>query len=444
MSSDDWSSKVESAVATVVGKIPTIGIGVKVLVELFWPSSGEDIWSQIKDEVAALIDEKILVAELDERQETLDGLNTSLQQYCSALDTEKGSLMSAMLVSINSLYSELTESDNALHLVPITVSLAHLHLTLLRERYSHGEEMYGEDNTAVWESELNDQYDNYKAFFSSIYPAWQTWRYSQITTNWDTSLVVSIIPHDKAYGKVSDSVTGESFEYEDDMNSNDDYYKPVMQASQTRMQNDANALMINALASTAILNQYLPGQEEAAPVVDDNVATFWMGPYSCATLGSQDDGDYATNVDDTSGTITQFYIREWNSIDGVQFKYDGHDGNFIGDSSGGEAHTIDVPAGAYATGLNMRFAKGLMCSIETAFSDGSTSGELGNRTNWGGNDVAALPNNSYQLICGKFKKGSGPSSTQGTSVIELQFRHEAIEVASEEMAAKLQAALKSL
>ena len=52
MSSYEWSSKVETAVATVVGKTPTIGVGVKVLVELFWPSSGEDIWSQIEDEVS--------------------------------------------------------------------------------------------------------------------------------------------------------------------------------------------------------------------------------------------------------------------------------------------------------------------------------------------------------------------------------------------------------
>jgi len=49
---------------------------------------------------------------------------------------------------------------------------------------------------------------------------------------------------------------------------------------------------------------------------------------------------FTTNVDDQPGVIKAIYVREYNSIDGLQFIYANHDGNFIGNQKGGRAHYI--------------------------------------------------------------------------------------------------------
>lgn len=75
------------------------------------------------------------------------------------------------------------------------------------------------------------------------------------------------------------------------------------------------------------------------------------------------------------------------------------------------------------TEMKMRFAQGIMCRIEVLFSDGSSSGILGNRANWSGTDVDALVNSNYKLDCGAFRLGAGPSGTTGISVIKLEFKY---------------------
>ena len=77
-----------------------------------------------------------------------------------------GKQMSAILVSCNQLYEELTGTDNAIHLIPITISHCYLHFTMLRGRLEHGFDMYpdAKDNHR-WEKELTSKVNNYKAFF---------------------------------------------------------------------------------------------------------------------------------------------------------------------------------------------------------------------------------------------------------------------------------------
>lgn len=295
--------------------------------------------------------------------------------------------------------------------------------------------MYGEDNTPVWQKELTEKYKEYRQYFRDIYPKWKEWRDSQMEARWYTTKRAFTAPPFfvwVAHGDVVDQVTGASIKYEADMNSIEDYFKNLCLAIQERMLNKALAEMAGTLASTFLLHAYLPGRENDPPDVDPNLATFSMGPYSQTTLGlwKEDDGFMcSTDVSDQPGFIKQIYVREWNAIDGLQFIYADHEGNFIGNPDGGAPQRIDVGDARHFSGLRVRFAKGIMCRIEIVFSDGSSTGNLGNRGEWSGLDIDATVDSSYELVGGSFKQGYGPSNSKGIAVIKLQFQHASLSAA---------------
>lgn len=148
-----------------------------------------------------------------------------------------------------------------------------------------------------------------------------------------------------------------------------------------------------------------------------------MGPYSLSINGNDRKFSYVVNVTDQPGELKQVYIREYNSIDGIQFIYTDHSGNFVGNPKGGEPHYLDATQDKYVMGMKLRFSSGIICRVEVLFSDGSTSGMLGNRKNWSGTDVDAVVDSNYKLVCGAYKTGSGPSGTSGISVIKLGFKY---------------------
>lgn len=429
--SDSWNDRLKAIVSGVSSKIPYVGGAIKALIALFWPSSQVSIWDLIKEQVSQLVDVKILAKELEERNEELNGLKDTLNNYVEAKNHEKGALMSAMISQLNVLYSKFTQSSNAIHLIPLTVAASHLHLIILLERLSHGKDIYDEDNTLQWHKDLTDKYNDYIKFFRHIYPLWKEWRDNRVEVKWylTKGFTVVFAFSYNTHGEVVDHVTSESINYQDSWNSNEDYFKNVCLAIQTRMRNQAVMGMVSTLASSFLLNAYLPGHENEPPDVDPNLSTFWIGPYSVATLGLNQAGSYSTNIQDEPGLIKQIYVREGDVIDGLQFIYTDREGHFIGNPKGGSLHTINVDNSKYIIGLRMQFAQESMCSIDIVFSDKSNSGYLGKRRDWSGwnrgVDVDATVDPSYELVCAKFRQDKGPFGVS-PSVVELQFKHSSL------------------
>ncbi|AAM06001.1 hypothetical protein [Methanosarcina acetivorans] len=52
----DYNNAARMVISTALGEIPGVVFALSVLVEIFWPDSQENVWSEIKDQVEALVD----------------------------------------------------------------------------------------------------------------------------------------------------------------------------------------------------------------------------------------------------------------------------------------------------------------------------------------------------------------------------------------------------
>ena len=51
----DWSYAAEQILAASLSSVPGVGALLGALVYIFWPSTGENVWDEIKAQVEALI-----------------------------------------------------------------------------------------------------------------------------------------------------------------------------------------------------------------------------------------------------------------------------------------------------------------------------------------------------------------------------------------------------
>ncbi len=69
----NWNNAAERTIEADLGMIPEVGTLLSVLVSIFWPKSGEDVWSQIKDQVEQLIQKDISQEVYQDVQNNLNG-----------------------------------------------------------------------------------------------------------------------------------------------------------------------------------------------------------------------------------------------------------------------------------------------------------------------------------------------------------------------------------
>lgn len=81
---------------TIAGKIPQVGGVLSVLMDLFWPTDQVSIWDQIKDQVEALVDQKIAENNLANLRRDLKGVQINLKNYemLTDIDQKKSTLQS--------------------------------------------------------------------------------------------------------------------------------------------------------------------------------------------------------------------------------------------------------------------------------------------------------------------------------------------------------------
>ena len=56
-----------------LGEIPVVGSFLSALLQIFWPKSGEDIWSEIKSQVEQLINQRFDQDTYEKVQASLPG-----------------------------------------------------------------------------------------------------------------------------------------------------------------------------------------------------------------------------------------------------------------------------------------------------------------------------------------------------------------------------------
>lgn len=437
---DDWNNRLKEYISGLAGLVPEIGGMLKFLIGIFWPTSKDDIWTllqnQIIDLVYQIVDAEILKNELAERKGELDGLRDDVKLYVNALTHEKGSLLSAMLVKCNTIFNELNESLNDVHFLPIAVTLACQHLSLLKERVQFGKDMYDEDNTPQWKADLVKFLKNYQDYFLHKKVKWDQWRNEEIEEKFYTKRPGPISPPD-SYCDITDHVTGTKWQYLGRSQSNPRILKPGADMLKQRVFSSSNAELLKMVyVPVFVLGRFIPGHEHDKPVADKSIGIIQLGPFSVASLGKQghEITDFQTFTGQLShdgpGKITQVDVRAYNSIDATQIHYKGHDGTFVGNPEGGAAHTFPVADKAVVNFVHMGFHNGLLAEVQYKCSDNTDTGKLGNKSGWNIRadqtvdlETSAILDKSFVLRVINMQGGSGPDPSTGVANVILTYYH---------------------
>lgn len=340
-----YSNKVREGTLGAIGKIPKVGGPIKFIAGIFWPKSKVDIWDLIKDQTEALIDKKLLIKELEVRKADLEGLKLSMSQYDDALTNEKAHLLVSMLNTINTLFFKFKQSANAVHFIPHTILMAHLHLLLLRERAMLGKELFKEDNSEVWKNELSIAIETYLKYSEDIWDEWKEYRMSLVTLEghtWTDGITDEVV-----YLPTDDN--GKILEKRKDL-------------LEQRFISEQGHQIMDLLTTCFYFKHYHPDYTGSQPVPLRNIGfKNWLGPYTpneSKSSGETQNNFSRGHVEKESGYghITAVEISEYERIDSFKLEIDHVLQEFIGASAtGGEKHYLEVPDGHEIVGVNCLF-----------------------------------------------------------------------------------------
>lgn len=139
----DYNNAARVVISTALGEIPGVGFALGALVEIFWPDSQQDVWSEIKDEVEQLVDEKISELVYQQVQEDLEGLENNLNEYLWAVQNSQSQtyISEKYNVALGDFLQQLPHFQSKgyeLPLLPLFTQFANMHLSLLRDGALYG------------------------------------------------------------------------------------------------------------------------------------------------------------------------------------------------------------------------------------------------------------------------------------------------------------------
>ena len=190
MAITDLSNDIQTVVTTALNEVPEVGNILAGLVALFWPSTGENVWQEIEQQVAALVDQKLDQYTYSQVEQDLQGINNVVRDYLDTLGTSKTDpqlLTKWIAVNDEFLYAQphfgnnldpdsqqtgnLSATDTVL-LLPLVAQFATLHLAHLRDGVLYGE-TWGMSTTDVeqYQAFLTKQIAIYVAYVDMV---WQT------------------------------------------------------------------------------------------------------------------------------------------------------------------------------------------------------------------------------------------------------------------------------
>ncbi len=425
----EWNDRLKTITDRLVSELPYVGLIVGLLVNQLWPDSQKNIWELVKDQVQAAIDRSILLHVLDERQEDIDGLRNSMDNYLQNLDNrEKGTWLITMLGKCDNLRAHFSAANTRIHTLPLAVVAAQIHVGLLRERLQHGVELGLGSNTEPWKNDLNRKITEYRSYFRSTFLEWRTWRSEKIKVTYqhqggfaapgDYTLVQDelYVPPDQRMSKV--------FFYDKSL---DPEFTNILKG---RIMADADAAMTAVLSPTFYFHRYSPQWESFPAAVDPNLFDMRLGPYSDATMLTDNiaavrvgSSMWTTDVEDQPlAMATKALVRHFNSIDAMQFFYGATQGHFVGNNKGGTPREFVASSGI--NGVRLEYERqSILWGLQ--FVSGEQSSEVYGMFHNGRAKPTSevVLDSTYKLWGAGFRIGGGPSKTTGMRTLKLRFRH---------------------
>lgn len=100
----NWNDTGKAITAAIVGKVPDVGPFLSLCVNLFWPTSEPDIWSQIRAQVQQLVDQSIADNNLQQLKDTLQGMKDDMALCATYTDPNE------IRQTLNALDTTMTEA----------------------------------------------------------------------------------------------------------------------------------------------------------------------------------------------------------------------------------------------------------------------------------------------------------------------------------------------
>jgi delta endotoxin, N-terminal domain len=346
---------VRAGVTTLLDKIPYVGGGVAFVIGLLWPEekrTPEDLMRESEERMKRWVQGLIHSYDLQSMSQALSGLRRNLKEYSQAnSERQREEWMEQCIASFNTVIDAFIKSNYTPGTLMFTVSLATLHLALLRERALFCKEIYGDEKGKPrYLADLKTAIDTYVNFVGSIaIPGELVWRDQQIE---DTEL----IGRGKAiYGYyVKDVVTREvqSFAFTGRSQIKQGPAKVCVDYYRAQARNSYERELLAQTYDPALLwNRLHPDHASSQPIKLDRVV--WTGPYAGLSfmVGNEHDMAFGDSQHQGPGKVTAVRVRSADRIDALRFDFAGHDGRWFGNTSGGTEHVIKVADGVFLTAI---------------------------------------------------------------------------------------------
>ncbi|PKC13639.1 hypothetical protein RhiirA5_410368, partial [Rhizophagus irregularis] len=340
----------------------------------------ENIFTQINGRVKVIISQKY-INEIDNQIKNLQPIKKLLLEYLVIQKNKRANHITRLVESCNSFFQDLLKNESNTYLIPLAITFAIVHLTVLRESIKLKMPNFGTD-------ELKKMISQYQSYFTDSFDQFFMWRMNQITTK-------TLISNDsnskslfsfRANGELKDNISNKTVNYIA-KSSSEQIFTRVFDLIKLRMLNEAKAELMKMFLPIFSLDKFIPNNKSSCEPF--NIRGFWIGPYGVDTFPDgqhnfDDNSKLLYNIsEDDPGVITKIKLRNGSIIDSMQIFYeDGRIGR-IGDGKGGRECAIsDLDEfSKYIIAVNLKFGRGLLCGIEFIFSDGKTTGTLGDHPN---------------------------------------------------------------
>lgn len=135
----DVNDDLKIVVTNGLNKVPIVGEILSTLLEILWPESAKDVWGEVKEQVEAVVNQKISDAVYRLVEEDLKGLNNVLTLYVN--ETKNGNAATKLTVWINTRFAfvnalphfQPTQINDAILALPLFAQFANMYLSVLRD-----------------------------------------------------------------------------------------------------------------------------------------------------------------------------------------------------------------------------------------------------------------------------------------------------------------------
>lgn len=221
----DWNYAAQTTVTNALFSVPEVGTVLSTLTSIFWPSSGEDVWGEIKDQVEAVMDQKISDLVYKNVQESLQGLQAVVNNYLEIVDSGDTQVISERWNAANADFIQqlpyFQASGYEVLLLPLFAQYVNLYQSLLRDGMTKGASWGWNDDVV---SSVSNDMAQYTLQFMQWVDTWYASGYQSIVSTtksdhhkcepfktvnaWVRTMTLGVRDHRWLWGYVSEAAHG--------------------------------------------------------------------------------------------------------------------------------------------------------------------------------------------------------------------------------------------